>query len=232
MITPPPTEISRTGQGSDRTGDFLSRHNWVIAVELLIVAMLFAWPLFRFSSGILTLPFILLALWLRKSNVADLGLTRPPSWPVAVGWGLAAVAIILTVQAVLVQPLLQRVFDSPPDYSRFREMTASQLLGWIAAGWAMGAFTEEIIRAYLIHRIVELIGATRAGWTAAVLGSSLVYALNHLYLGIAGAVGVVVTCIGLGLLYILRKRNLWSNIVCHGLNDTLAFVAMFIGKLS
>jgi uncharacterized protein len=205
---------------------------WLIGLELLIVAALFARPFFTFSSGILSLPFVLLALWLRHSSVRDLGLRRPTSWRIAIAWGLAAVAVILTVQALLVQPLLQWLFDRPPDYSRFHQMTGVRLLGWIAAGWAMGAFAEEIIRAYLIYRIVELVGPTRAGWMAAILGSSVFYALNHLYQGMAGAVGVVVSCIGLGLLYVARRRNLWSNIVCHGMNDTIAFVAIFLGKLS
>jgi len=105
-------------------------------------------------------------------------------------------------------------------------------LGWIAAGWVMGAFTEEIIRAYLLYCIVELIGDTRAGWICAVLGSSLFYALNHQYQGFAGAVGVVVSCIGFGFLYLVSKRNLWSNIICHGINDTLALIAVFLGTVS
>ena len=111
-------------------------------------------------------------------------------------------------------------------------MTLSQLLGWTAAGWAMGAFAEEIIRAYLIYRIVELFGHSHAGWICAALGSSLFYALNHDYQGFAGAIGVIVSCIGFGSLYLLSKRNLWSNIICHGLNDTLAFIAIFLGRLS
>ena len=52
-----------------------------------------------------------------------------------------------------------------------------------------------------------------------------------LYQGFAGAIGVVVSCLGFGFLYLLRKRNLWSNIICHGLNDTLAFMAGFLGAV-
>src|ERR671910_422735 len=109
-----------------------SRQKWIVAVELSIVAVLFALPLFRFSSGILGFPFVLFALWLRRSSVRDLGLRRPASWVRAVIWGVAAVAVILTVQGLVIQPLLQRLFDRPPDYSRFRQMTGVQLLGWIA----------------------------------------------------------------------------------------------------
>ncbi len=196
------------------------------------MAMLLAAPLFTFSSGILGVAFVLLMLWLRKSNVRDLGLSRPGSWLKTILRGLAAVVIILTVQGFLVQPLLRHLFPQAPNFSRFHNMNPSQLLGWIAAGWAMGGFAEEIIRAYLIYRIVELLGDSRAGWIYAVLGSSLFYALNHRYQGFSGVIGVIVSCTGLGFLYLVSKLNLWSNIMCHGINDTLGLIAVFLGKLS
>ncbi|MCA1607234.1 MAG: CPBP family intramembrane metalloprotease, partial [Acidobacteria bacterium] len=176
--------------------------------------------------------FVLLMLWLRKSNIRDLGLSKPSSWLTTVLRAMAAVIIILTVQSLAVQPLLRNLFPQPPNFSRFHNMNSYQLLGWIAAGWAMGGFAEEIIRAYLIYRIVELLGDSRAGWICAVLGSSLFYAINHQYQGFAGAIGVIVSCIGFGFLYLVSKRNLWSNIICHGLNDTLALTAVFLGTLS
>ena len=211
---------------------FISRHRGVAVIELLLMAVLFAVPFFTFSSGILGGPFVLLMLWLRKSNIRDLGLNRPSSWLKTVLRGVAAVIIILMVQGLVVQPLLRDLFPEPPNFSRFHNMTLSQLLGWISAGWVMGGFTEEIIRAYLMYRIVDVVGGSRAGWVCAVLGSSLFYALNHEYQGFAGAIGVIVSCVGFGSLYLLSKRNLWSNIICHGLNDTLAFVAVFLGTLS
>jgi uncharacterized protein len=216
----------------DKAKVFISRHKVVAFVELLIMALVFAAPLFTFSSGILGVAFVLLMLWLRKSNLQDLGLRRPSSWLKTVMVGVAAVIVILTVQGLLVQPLLRHVFPQPPNFSRFHNMNSYQLLGWIAAGWVMGGFAEEIIRAYLIYRIVELLGESRTGWICAVLGSSVFYALNHDYQGLAGAIGVIASCIGLGSLYLLRKRNLWSNIICHGLNDTLAQIAIFLGMLS
>lgn len=216
----------------DKAKLFISRHKGVAVIELLIMAVLFAVPFFTFSSGILGVAFVLLMLWLRKSNIRDLGLSRPPSWLKAVLRGVAAVIIILTVQGLLVQPLLRHLFPQPPNFSRFHNMNSYQLLGWIAAGWAMGGLVEEIIRTYLIYRILDVVGGNRAGWVCAVLGSSLFYALNHQYQGFAGAIGVIVSCVGLGSLYLVSKRNLWSNIICHGLNDTIAFIAVFIGTLS
>jgi membrane protease YdiL (CAAX protease family) len=216
----------------DRAKAFVSSHKTVVVGELLIMAVLFAVPFFTFSSGILGITFVLGMLWLRKSTVRDLGLSRPQSWWRTILRGVGAVAIVLAVQGLFVQPLLRDLFPEPPNFSRFHNMNSSQLLGWIAAGWVLGGFTEEIIRAYLIYRIVDLVGRTRAGWICAVVISSLYYALNHQYQGIAGAIGAVVSCIGFGFLYLISKRNLWSNIICHGLNDTFAFLAILAGLLS
>lgn len=225
------TERSPTSRFREHAKAFIYRNRWVAFVELLMLALLFAVPFFTFSSGVLGLAFVLLMLWLRKSNIQDLGLRRPSSWVKTVLVGVAAVIVILAVQALLIQPLLRHMFPQPPNFSRFHNLNAYQLVGWIAAGWAMGGFVEELIRAYLIYRIVDLVGNSRAGWICAVLVSSLFYALNHTYQGFAGAIGVVVSCLGFGFLYLLRKRNLWSNIICHGLNDTLAFVAVFLGAV-
>lgn len=225
------TERSPASGFREQARAFIYRNRWLAFVELLIVALLFAFPFFTFSSGILGFAFVLLMLWLRKSNIQDLGLHRPSSWVKAIVAGVAAVIVILTVQALLIQPLLRHMFPQPPDFSRFHNLNTYQLVGWIAAGWAMGGFVEELIRAYLIYRIVDLVGKSGAGWTCAVLVSSLFYALNHQYQGFAGAIGVVVSCLGFGFLYLLRKRNLWSNIICHGLNDTVAFVAVFLGAV-
>jgi membrane protease YdiL (CAAX protease family) len=223
---------SPTARFRNAAARFISRHKGVALVELLILALIFAAPLFTFSSGILGIAFVLLMLWLRKSKIRDLGLRRPSSWLKTLTLGVVAVILILTIQALLVQPLLRLVFSQPPNFSRFHNMSLYQLLGWIAAGWAMGGFVEELIRAYLILRIVELLGYSRAGWIIALLGSSFFYALNHTYQGFAGAIGAIISCIGFGALYLLNKRNLWSNVICHGLNDTLAFIAVFMGSLN
>ena len=121
-------EPSGIAQFRDKAKTFISRRKWVAVVELLIMAMLFAAPLFTFSSGILGVAFVLLMLWLRKSNVRDLGLSRPGSWLKTILRGVAAAVIILTVQGFLVQPLLRHLFPQPPNFSRFHNMNPSQLL--------------------------------------------------------------------------------------------------------
>ena len=216
----------------ERAGVFLRRHKWTVVLELAVVVILFAAHLFTFSSGVLGLAFVLLMLWLRGSGVRDLGLRRPAAWPKAVLRAVAAVVIILSLQGLLVQPLLRHLFPQPPNYSRLHGMSTAQLLGWIATGWSLAATTQEIIRAYLMYSIVRLVGDSRAGWLYAVIGSSLFYALNHDYQGLAGVIGVVISCAGFGVLYLASKRNLWPNIICHGLNDTIAFCALYFGALS
>lgn len=226
------TESSGIAQFRQRASVFLRRHKWTVVLELAVVAILFGAHLFAFSSGVLGLAFVLSMLWLRRSSVRDLGLKRPHAWSKAVLRGVAAAVIIISLQGLLVQPLLGHLFPQPPNYSRLHGMSTAQLLGWISIGWMLAATSQEIIRAYLIYSIVSLVGDSRTGWLFAVIGSSLFYALNHDYQGLAGAIGVVISCAGFGVLYLASKRNLWSNIICHGLNDTIAFCALYFGALS
>ena len=67
------TEPSPTSRFREHARAFIYRNRWVAFVELLMLALLFAVPFFTFSSGILGLPFVLLILWLLKSNIQDLG---------------------------------------------------------------------------------------------------------------------------------------------------------------
>ena len=224
-------ESSGIAQFRERANVFLQHHKWTVVLELTVVAILFAAHLFAFSSGVLGLAFVLLMLWLRRSSVRDLGLRRPPVWSKAVWRALAALVIILSLQALLVQPLLRHLFPQPPNFSRFHGMSTAQLLAWISIGWMLAATSQEIIRAYLMCNVVRLVGDSRTGWLCAVIGSSLFYALNHDYQGLAGAIGAVISSVGFGVLYLASKRNLWPNVICHGLNDTIAFCAIYFGAI-
>jgi CAAX protease family protein len=226
------TNSSGIEQFRERATTFLRRHKWTVVLELTALAIIFAGPLFTFSSGVLGLAFVVSMLWLRSSSVRDLGLRKPPVWSKAIFRAVVALVIILSLQGLLVQPLLRYLFPQPPNFSRFHGMTPAQLLGWISIGLTLAAVSQEIIRAYLIYSIVSLVGDSRIGWLCAVIGSSLFYALNHDYQGLAGALGAVISCAGFGVLYLASKRNLWSPIICHGLNDTIAFCAIYFGAIS
>ena len=66
---------------------------------------------------------------------------------------------------------------------------------------------------------------------AAVVLSSIGFGLVHLYEGPGGILSNAGVGLCLGALYLIQRRSLWSNILAHGLVDTLAMVAFFLGRL-
>ena len=84
-----------------------------------------------------------------------------------------------------------------------------------------------VFRGYLMNRIADLVGRSRAGWISALLGSSLIFGLAHGYQGLAGIISTAEVGLLLGILYLINRRNLWVNIVCHGVFDTISLVALY-----
>jgi len=66
---------------------------------------------------------------------------------------------------------------------------------------------------------------------AAVRLSSIGFGLVHFYEGLGGILSNAGVGLCLGTLYLFQKRSLWSNILAHGVVDTLAMVAFFLGWL-
>jgi membrane protease YdiL (CAAX protease family) len=90
--------------------------------------------------------------------------------------------------------------------------------------WAGAAICEEIVfRAFLIGRLEAAFGsAARIATAAAVLLSSVLFGFAHAYQGptgvlITGTLGLIFACV-----YAYCGRNLWLNIVVHGVYDTLS----------
>jgi membrane protease YdiL (CAAX protease family) len=94
--------------------------------------------------------------------------------------------------------------------------------------WTIVAFGEEMVfRGYLMNRIADLVGRSRTGWASALIGSSLIFGLAHGYQGLAGIISTAEVGLLLGILYLISKRNLWINIVCHGAFDSISLIAMY-----
>jgi uncharacterized protein len=85
----------------------------------------------------------------------------------------------------------------------------------LANGWA----EEVIVVAFLITRLRQL----GVNPTAALLASSMLRGVYHLYQGYGAGLGNIV--MGLVFAFVwMRTRRLWPLIVAHGLIDAVAFV--------
>jgi membrane protease YdiL (CAAX protease family) len=133
----------------------------------------------------------------------------------------------------VVEPLLARLTGNLPDVSQFAPLIGNKFFLFISIviSWTLAAFGEELaFRGYLMNRIADLVGSSPKGWAISVTLVSALFGLVHLYQGASGMIAITLTGLLLGGLYLATGRNLWLPIIVHGVNDTLGFLLIFLGK--
>lgn len=219
-----------SAQNPKRLRELLQTNKLIVVAELIVLCALCFGRLFPFSIQIFLLAFASLSLWLRGLSWRDVGLRRSKAWwKVALQAVLAALLIAIVVNLVTA-PFVHRLVSSPPNNSRFENIRGNPigLLEWLAVAWTLAAFGEEMIfRGYLMNRIADLVGRTRMGWIISLFGSSLIFGLGHGYQGLAGIINTATIGLLLGTLYLISKRNLWVNIVCHGVIDSISLISLY-----
>jgi hypothetical protein len=144
----------------------------------------------------------------------------------------AAMGILLAVPTLIV-PFSMWASNATIELAALGNLRESTTL-WMLLGqtWTLAAFGEEMaFRAYLMHRVVDLAGRSRArlAWPLAVAVSSVLFGLAHSYQGAAGMIATGFIGGLLALLYLHERRNLWAVIVCHGLIDSAALSLVYFG---
>jgi membrane protease YdiL (CAAX protease family) len=94
---------------------------------------------------------------------------------------------------------------------------------WIFLGWIAGGLTEELRRAFVLTRFEKVFG--RAGLIAAVLVSSIMFGVGHLYQGKAAAYYVGISGLLYALVY-LRRRSCWEAAVAHATFDSIGITIL------
>ena len=219
-----------SAQNPKRLRELLQTNKWIVAAELIVLCALCFARLFPFSIQIFLLAFSSLSWWLRGLSWRDVGLRRSKTWwKVALMAVLAALLIAIVVNLVTA-PFVQRFVSGSANNSRFANIRGNfvALLGWLAVAWTLAAFGEEMIfRGYLMNRLADLVGRAGTGWVISLFGSSLIFGLGHGYQGLAGIINTATIGLLLGTLYLVTKRNLWVNIICHGLIDSISLITLY-----
>jgi hypothetical protein len=211
----------------------------LIAVEFALFALIFLADIYnwhhviRFSKTLYLLPLGWISLRVRGLGWKDVGFRIFRSWrrTLAVGvlWGVGMEALELFAT----QPLLVRITHKWPDLSVFHQLQWNYKLLPIllALTWTVGAFGEEFVyRGYLMNRMADLFGKTRMGWTLSLLVTSAVFGCAHLYQGVTGVVENVIAGLLLGYVYLRSDHSLATPIIAHGMQDTVDFLLIFVGK--
>jgi membrane protease YdiL (CAAX protease family) len=170
-------------------------------------------------------------VWWRGPGWRAIGLRRPDSWPRAMSIAVA-LSFYQFVSLYVVEPLLARFSGELPDVSMFKTLVGNEaeLLFWLAISWSLAAFAEEMVfRGWLTARIAEVLGMTRNAWAIAIVATSVIFGLVHLYQGLSGVIATGIAGLLFGVAYLASDRNLWCAILAHGLTDTIGFVMIYLG---
>jgi membrane protease YdiL (CAAX protease family) len=173
-----------------------------------------------------------ISLRVRHRGWGSVGLRRPESWGKVFVAALVAAVALQALSTWITVPLATRLTGQPPDLSEFRGLIGNwklALLGLVVT-WTLAAFGEELAnRGYLMNRVADLGGGSRAAWVVSYITISVAFGFGHLYQGPSGVMDATVTGLVLGGLYLAFGRNLWPAILAHGLSDTIALICVYRG---
>jgi membrane protease YdiL (CAAX protease family) len=204
-----------------------------LVVELVLVVLLVGYGSFSVFRFVLLFLLACQSLWIRGLRWSDVGLRRPARMGRTVLHAVAATLLILLGLRFVIAPTAAWLTGDAVDLSALGDPGDARALAlWLGQAWTLAAFGEEMVfRGYLIHRIGDIVGDRPLGRAIALLASSALFGLAHLYQGWAGVIAAGVIGVIMALLYFASRRNLWAVIVCHALVDTVALLAIYFGHL-
>ena len=126
-----------------------------------------------------------------------------------------------------------RIWPEPEHVSNVIESGASgwrQALAGLLIVWTFASFGEELsYRGYLLTRAADAFGRSSLAYWAAMIVVSLLFGFGHYYKGPSGVLDSTYSGFVLGGIFLLSGRNLWTPILAHGIADTVAVFAVFMG---
>ncbi len=168
----------------------------------------------------------------RGLSWADLGLRWPERW-----WHTAAISVAIFLLFLLTagtsSALADLWFDDIGTSGRF-DFVRGNWAGYLlimALVWTHGSFFEELLfRAFIITKLGDGLGGTKAASIIAVVLAAIFFGYRHYYYqGMHGA--LVTGCIGLvfGLIYLrLKNTTMLPLILVHGAANSIAQTSRFL----
>jgi membrane protease YdiL (CAAX protease family) len=213
-----------------------SRYRWISLAEIVIgTFVVIGHNVFHVVPN--EVPILFVFFWvsfrLRDGGWKVAGLKRPSSWPKAVLMAFAAAAVLLLGSELVIQPLASHFWPSPENVSSVLKIPVHDwkiALKSLAIVWVFAGFGEEIgYRGYLLTRAADLGNRSKLAYVVAMLYVAVLFGFGHFYKGPAGVMDSTYSGLVLGGIYLLSGRNLWVPILAHGITDTVAVVATFMG---
>lgn len=207
---------------------------------VVIFAALVNWVSYQFYpdySGPITATLTVLLcttlLWRNHQKWSDLGLRRLEN-PSKLLWQVPLVLVSSIAALAITNQLLSLLIEipAPVQQSRFEGMAGNvpMFLMWVAYGWIVGGFMEEMIfRGFILNHVLKIFEGSKSKVYIAVFSQAFLFGLVHFYnRGIFGALMILIAGMVIGFLYIKFGKNLWPMILAHGIMDTLSFLEDFL----
>jgi membrane protease YdiL (CAAX protease family) len=213
-------------------------------VAVVLAAIVLAWAISRIvvypalgvpdNAPVILRPILgfFAAWWLLRragGRWSALGLRLPqPLWRAAV----AAIALYLAQMALStwVTPFLAQLVHPVPQASfmGYIRGDAAAFLLWVAIGWIVGGFMEEMLfRGFLLDRVATACGGRATGLAIAVIAQAVLFGLLHLYGGAFAMLHATVFALASGVFYVAGGRNLWPLIAVHGVWNTVGIWGVY-----
>ena len=209
---------------------------WLSTLEVALGAFIvIGHNVFHLVPNEVPILFVLfwISLRLRDGGWRVAGLTRPRSWGRTFLMAIVAAALLQLGSEFVVQPLANHLVHRPEQVSSLLQVPVHN---WkfavrnLAIVWIFAGFGEEMgYRGYLLTRAADLGNRSQIAYLAAMLYVALLFGFGHFYKGPAGVMDSTYSGLILGGVYLLSGRNLWAAILAHGLSDTVAVLAVFMG---
>jgi len=182
---------------------------------------------FPYTFGVIIF-FIFLISYLQDGSLKSLNFKKIGFKEIGIIIG--GYVILEVIMDFVFQPLATKIFNEPADYSSFEFIKGdtNAYFKWLAFMWISAAFGEELLfRAFAFSQLHKIIGEKKA---LTVFISAVLFSLPHLYQGNSGLLMTFLFGLFFGFVY-LKFKNIWINIIIHGLIDTVFLTLSYYGML-
>ena len=146
--------------------------------------------------------------------------------------GIAAGLILFAFSQLVLFPLLGTMInldETEVGLYDFIKESKTNYLFVLAMGWIVGGIYEEIVfHGFIFTRMEKMISGKRT-LPFAFIGTSVLFGVYHIQLGLADMINAFVIGIAYLFLFLQFKRNLWHSIVSHGVYNSLAISGIYFG---
>lgn len=212
-----------------------------LSIVFQIIIVLTPSLIFLKSGNLLLLGVFLgvclswISLRFRKLNWTSVGVIRPVNYVKLITTVITSTILILLLSYFLRQ-LITEITNENPNLDAFKDVRGNPegLLVGLLITWIFGAFGEELLfRGFVINSLYKILPEEHLNntvkWIIALIITSIMAGIGHLYQGITGMILTGIIGFLFGLVYLFSNRNLWASILTHGLYDTVAFIMLFFG---